>query len=282
MKTIGFIDYYLSEWHANHYPKWIAEASERIGEEFVVKYAWAEEYVSPIKNVNTDEWCAKYGVEKCASIEEVCEKADYICILAPSNPEKHLEYAEKALRYGKNTYIDKTFAPDLATAEKIFEAAEKYGTKFFSSSALRYATELAELEGTKSVITTGGGSNLPEYIIHQAEMIVKLFGASEILRVKAEPQGENQCTIRAEFEGGKECTMVYSSAYPFTACGEIADGVSKYAPAQSEYFAALIEDVLRFYLTGETSFDTRETLCVIKLREMAIKAKEQAGKWITE
>ena len=23
MKTIGFIDYYLDEWHANNYPAWI-------------------------------------------------------------------------------------------------------------------------------------------------------------------------------------------------------------------------------------------------------------------
>ena len=27
MKKIGFIDYYLNEWHADHYPKMIKEAS---------------------------------------------------------------------------------------------------------------------------------------------------------------------------------------------------------------------------------------------------------------
>ena len=27
MKKIGFIDYYLDEWHANNYPRMIAEAS---------------------------------------------------------------------------------------------------------------------------------------------------------------------------------------------------------------------------------------------------------------
>ena len=26
MKKIGFVDYYLSEWHANNYPAWIEEA----------------------------------------------------------------------------------------------------------------------------------------------------------------------------------------------------------------------------------------------------------------
>ena len=27
MKKIGFIDFFLDEWHANNYPKWIRQAS---------------------------------------------------------------------------------------------------------------------------------------------------------------------------------------------------------------------------------------------------------------
>ena len=80
------------------------------------------------------------------------------------------------LKYGKNTYIDKTFAPDFATAKKIFDIAENYGTKFFSSSALRYAPELENVKGACSLITTGGGSNFEEYIIHQTEMMIKTLG----------------------------------------------------------------------------------------------------------
>ena len=34
MKTIGFVDYYISEWHANEYPAWIKEANEKLGEDF--------------------------------------------------------------------------------------------------------------------------------------------------------------------------------------------------------------------------------------------------------
>ena len=30
MKTIGFVDYYISEWHANNYPEWIKQASEKL------------------------------------------------------------------------------------------------------------------------------------------------------------------------------------------------------------------------------------------------------------
>ena len=42
MIKIGFIDYFLDEWHANKYPAWFREASEKLGEELAVSYAWAE------------------------------------------------------------------------------------------------------------------------------------------------------------------------------------------------------------------------------------------------
>ena len=134
MKTIGFVDYYLSEWHANNYPIWIREICERTGKQFCVKYAWAERDISPVDGRSTDEWCKAFGVEKCDTIEELCEKSDYILVLAPSNPETHLRFAEKVLPFGKRTYIDKTFAPDDQTAQKIFAIAQKYSTPFFSSS----------------------------------------------------------------------------------------------------------------------------------------------------
>ena len=61
MKKIGFVDYYLSEWHANNYPAWIAEAAAKAGADYKLAYAWAELDVSPKDNVTTDEWCANYG-----------------------------------------------------------------------------------------------------------------------------------------------------------------------------------------------------------------------------
>ena len=38
---IGFVDYYISEWHANNYPDWIAQMSEKCGIDARVAYAWA-------------------------------------------------------------------------------------------------------------------------------------------------------------------------------------------------------------------------------------------------
>ena len=72
MKKIGFVDYYISEWHANNYPKWIKAANEEAGYDFEVAYAWAQEYVSPVDGRNTDEWCEAMGITRCQTVEELC------------------------------------------------------------------------------------------------------------------------------------------------------------------------------------------------------------------
>lgn len=279
MKKIGFIDYYISEWHANNYPAWIDEACARLGLEYKLAYAWAELNSSPKYGETTDEWCKKFGAEKCNTIEELCEKSDVIVILAPSDPETHLGYAEKALKYGKPTYIDKTFAPDLATAKKIFDIAEQHGTPFFSSSALRYGDELETPYECREILTTGGGSNLPEYIIHQAEMVVKKLGGGA-KSIKAETYG-SKTYLHVTYPDDRAATMIYASNLSFTAAmwgGEGTKNIQK--EIRSAYFVKLIEDMVSFFETQRFSFDGKETLEVIKLREGAIRAYELHGEWI--
>lgn len=279
MKTIGFVDYYISEWHANNYPVWIKEICNASGEEFAVKYVWAEKDVSPVDGVTTAEWCAKYGAEQCGTIEELCRKADYILILAPSDPEKHLGYAERVLKHGKRTYIDKTFAPDFGTAEKIFALGEKYGALFFSSSALRYASELEGRSGIKSVITVGGGGNMPEYLIHQIEMAVKLLGCGA-RRLKTERAGDDQYIIRVEYNDERKAAFVFSPGSPFAVMTQDERGEAGYISVSSDYFKALLADILHFYATGEKSFDGGQTLEVMKIREKAVAGISAPGEWL--
>lgn len=278
MKTIGFVDYYLSEWHANNYPGWIKEICEEKGIDVCLKYAWAEENASPLDGKTTEQWCEDFGCEKCETLSELCEKCDYVLVLSPSNPEKHLQYAKEVLKYKKNTYIDKTFAPDYDEAKEIFEIAEKYGTKFFSSSALRYADELSELENVKNIVTTGGGGNLPEYIIHQIEMVEKLL-KEKAVSVRVENQGR-QSICNVVFENDKKATMIYAPALPFAVCAENDKGESLYKVVSSDFFKNLLADILNFYETGERSFDPSETLEIMKIRTGVIKAFENPGECV--
>lgn len=281
MKTIGFIDYYISEWHANNYPKWIKEANETLGTDFVVKYAWAEIDKSPVDGKTTDEWCKINNVEKCETIEELCEKSDYILILAPSNPETHLRYVEKAFRYGKNTYVDKTFAPNYETAKKIFDLAEKNGTKFFSTSALRYASELTEYAGNVETVTVmGSGASVNEYVIHQTEMLVKLMGIGA-KRLKS-INSNDQHVITVEYNDGRIANVLFVSNYgtPTAFIPYLKGGQSKYVPIESSFFQTLLTDILKFYQSGNLPFNINETLEVMKIRDAIIKSETISESWI--
>ena len=277
-KKIGFVDLYLSEWHANNYPAWIKDATEKLALPYEVAYAYAMQDVSPVDGRTTDEWCAAFGVKKCESIDELCEKSDAIIILAPSNPEVHLHLAEAVLKHKKPTYIDKTFAPDYKTAREIYAIGEKYGTPFFSTSALRYEAELAGKCGATDVALTGGGSNFPEYSIHMIEMLVKTLGLGA-KTARAEIVG-SQTHVFVSYEDGRCASMTHAPMLPFAIYANTENGAS-YAPADSAYFPTLIETMLKFFEDGALPFPKEETLEAMKIREGALIAAENPGKTVS-
>ncbi|MBQ1263568.1 MAG: Gfo/Idh/MocA family oxidoreductase [Oscillospiraceae bacterium] len=275
MVKIGFIDYYLDEWHANNYPAWIKEASE---DEMQVSYCYGE--IDAPGGLTNDQWAEKYGVELCATIDELIEKSDVLCVLAPNNPETHERLSEKALMSGKTTYIDKTFAPDLETAKRIFDLAEKYNTPCMTTSALRYAEEYEPINGEaiKSLASVGGGE--PDvYMIHQIEPLVMLCGTKPT-RVRNTLTPE--CPIYAvEFENGKKASLVCSKAYcSFMMTFNFEDGAAKFVTVKSDFFKNFIKNLCVFYKTGEVLIPHEQTLAVMAIREACLEAKGTPDTWV--
>ena len=62
---IGFIDFYLCEFHAENYPAWFAEIAQKKGQDIRVVSAWAEEEVSPVDGRTSQDWSALTGAEHC-------------------------------------------------------------------------------------------------------------------------------------------------------------------------------------------------------------------------
>ena len=277
MKTIGLVDYFIDEWHSNNYIPWIEELCKEKSLDFKVTYAWAE-LDKPEGKRSTEEWCGENRIRKAESIDELCRKCDYIMILAPADPEKHLEYVKKVFPYGKTTYVDKTFAPDAMTAGEIFELGAKYGTPFFSSSALRYATELDGIEKPVFAATTGGGRSLEEYIIHQAEMLVRIMdGKASALKVE-EAGEERLCSIR--YADGREAQMLYGPTRGFSVKAELRDGRTVETDITSDYFKLLLGDILTFFVSGKPPFPPDETMEVMCIREAAVKGLTRPGEWM--
>lgn len=275
MKKIGFIDYYLDEWHANQYPEWIRNAS---GGAMEVAFAYALKDAE--HGLSNREWCAEHGVTWCGTIEEVIAQSDYLIVLSPDNPEQHEALAELPLASGKPTYIDKTFAPDRAAALRLFERAAQHQTPLYSSSALRYAAEYAEVEraGIKVISSLGPGL-LTNYSIHQIEPIVALMGtdAKRVMFIGT----EDAPALLIEFADGRQATIQQPGpGCPFMMAVNYDSGACRVVQPASDYFQSFIRDLVTFFETGRATVEPAETIAIMTIIENGLIAAQQPYQWM--
>ena len=276
MIKVGFIDHYLDEWHANNYPQFFADAA---GDEIKIAYAYAE--MDKPGGLTTDEWCKKFGVERLDTISEIVEKSDCIIVLSPDNPERHLDLCREPLASGKRVYVDKTFALTKDVAKQITAIADKSGTPFFSSSALRFSTELKDIdrEGICFINSRGPG-NFDTYAIHQIEPIVMLMGSSA-KRIMSVGSGKYESMV-IDFENGRRAVM---SHYGWTGVDfemniNYSDGRTVKIPQMSDSFPNFIKCLCEFFRTGKTFADHDETISIMGIIEAGNKALEKPCEWI--
>lgn len=275
MKKIGFIDYYLDEWHANNYPAWIKSASNG---EYEVAYAYGE-IDSPIGGRTTEQWCADMGIERVNSIDELIEKSDYMILLSPDNPEMHWPLCQKPLRSGKRTYVDKTFAPTAQIARDLFKLANDNDTPIFSSSALRFSNELAALpKKDVSFVLLSGPGNPENYLIHQIEPMVQLIKEKA---VRVQYNGiEGAASYIVEFENGKLGTANLLVSGDFQTTVKFSDGEVAFVPESTGTFDNLILAMLKFFETGDIPVDGQETITIAEVLEAAHEAEKTPGTWV--
>ncbi|MDB4866466.1 MAG: hypothetical protein JWR03_799 [Cohnella sp.] len=275
MKTIGFIDYFLDEWHAEKYPEWIEEAS---GGQMKVAYAYGK-IDSPTGTPNA-EWCAKRGIELLDSIDEVVQKSDYLIVLSPDHPQFHEELSQLPLRSGKPTYIDKTFAPDRKTALDLFELAHQHNTPMYSSSALRFATEYADADRqTVETIASIGPGRFENYSIHQIEPIVSLMGSNP-KRVMSFGT-TNSPALLIEFADGRQAELRHFGwECPFSMAVNYSSGNAKLIKVESDYFGPFMRNMVAFFETGKPMVLESETIAIISIIEYGLRAAETPFRWV--
>lgn len=275
MLKVGFIDYYLDEWHANEYPGFIDKASNG---RYKVCYAYGK-IDSPIGGISNAEWAKKHGVELVDTIDELVEKSDRIIVLSPDNPEMHEELCDIPLKSGKLVYVDKTFAPDRATAERIFANADKHNTRCYSSSALRFAAELKNIDKSKiHTIYSEGSGTYEMYSIHQIEPIVCLMQC-RAKKVMYTGDAAHPSMI-IEFEDGRRAHMHHGFEVPFRITVTDKDNNAEVNVIESDFFALFTEALIEFFDSGEIAVPHEQTIDVIAVREAGIRAMENPFTWV--
>lgn len=277
MIKIGFVDDFLDEWHANNYPTLIENICKKTGLDCKVCYAWAER-PSPFTGMTSEQWSKDHNIPLCATIDELCEKSDCIILLSPDTPHKHLPYAKEIFKHKKPTFIDKTFADSYVSGKEIFDTAAKYGTPFYSTSALRYAEELDDFTEPQYMTVTGCGVESENYYVHFLEIIVRVMHGKAV-RVRTEKMGR-QMFIRIFYDDGRIASIFYapvSADMPFTVSVDYGSDLGVYREVKSDFFTHQLTNILTFFTTGKIDFDTRETLEVMRLRDGLMKAEENVG-----
>lgn len=273
--NVGFIDYYLDEWHANHYPQLLQQKS---GGRLKVAYAYGM-IDSPITGKTSKQWCQEFGVQHCETIEEVVEKSDVLIVLSPDNCEMHEELCKKPLMSGKRTYVDKTFAPDKKTAEAIFAVAEAHHTPCYSTSALRFASEYEALAGQNiQAAAFWGPYDLETYSIHQLEPMIMLM-QGDVKRVLAQ-QANGWTQICLEWSDKRVASLTCTGKDgAFWTNIDLEQG-NRIFEITSDNFGAFIENLVSFFEGEDIPVTHSETIMIMAVREACLKASRQPGTWI--
>ncbi|MCP4786235.1 MAG: Gfo/Idh/MocA family oxidoreductase [Fuerstiella sp.] len=259
---IGFVDNNLDNFHSRTYLRILREDLKQQG--FTVNGAFALEAELSRK------WAADNDVPFSENVEDLAGKVDCFAILAPSSPELHLQLCEMVLPFGKPVFVDKTFAPNAATATKIFALADRHNAVVQTSSALRYTAVQDHVndigrENVKHMVTWGGGSSFEEYIVHPLELAISCLGPDvvEVMRRGTEPQSQLLLNLT---NGRTAVVNLYSNARTPYAATVTSDKDTKYISVDTkDLFVRATRGLIDFYKSEEPKIARRETMAIMQV-----------------
>ncbi|MDZ4656114.1 MAG: hypothetical protein SH868_00905 [Bythopirellula sp.] len=263
-QLIGLVDNQLDNFHAKVYLAAVRGPLAPRGYKIVGATALD---AAPSRN-----WALDNGLNYFDSVAKLADHVDYFMVLAPANPEMHLEMCEVVLPFGKPTFVDKTFAPDFATARKIFELADSFAVPIQTTSALRSSTvqeELAKLDTPlKSMFITSSGPTFAEYGIHPVELAVSCLGPDVSAVMRMGPKEHPQVILK--FSEGRTAIIDFNSRaeVPFTATLVSESSSISVEVAGDRLFVDAAASILDFFDAGEAQIDRGESLVIRQILDL--------------
>ncbi|MEK7477091.1 MAG: Gfo/Idh/MocA family oxidoreductase [Candidatus Coatesbacteria bacterium] len=266
-KRLAFVDYALDNWHSNTYLGYLRGALKGRG--------WEVAGCHAMREAEGRRWAAKNRIPYCASPVELNDRVDAFLVMAPSNPETHLALVRRVVRFGKPVWVDKTFAPDLATAKAIFALADAHRVPLETNSALRftavqaYAREVGR-DAIRHMVVWGGGGRLEEYTIHPLELLVSCMGP-KAERVMRRGKGE-EAQLLIDFSGGRTAVVnVYIGTNTDFAASVTTKQATRYIPVDGGVlFRDATAGILNFLEKRRPTFDRKESLVIRRLIDLTL------------
>lgn len=284
MLKIGFADYYLNNWHADNYPRFLRDAIAFYGYDARVTHAFGIHDAPPQGGLNTAQWCAQRNIAPAASMEQLVDEVDAIMVIAADNSAWHEEVCQLPLRSGKPVFVDKTFAPDLAAGKRLFALAEEHHTPVFSSSAQRYCQSILDYQAghpeRPRFVSTVGPHSLDSYAVHQLEPIVALMGTG-VKRIKAFSVGSMVTQLILDYGDGRLASFM-QSPQPWAEFNfMVSDGETgqRLVSDDRNFYHNLAKAILDFFVHGGCPVPHEETLEILAIIDAARVARTRPDVW---
>ena len=263
-KRIGFVDHKLDNFHANVFLKAFRHQLKDRGATVAGCHALDEE--------GGRAWAKKNDVPYFDDPAQLNGAVDAYMVLAPSNPEKHLELCQRIFQFGKPTYVDKTFAPDLATAQTIFDLADKHDVPVQTTSALRYTNVQAHAKGrdVRHMTAWGGGSSFEEYAIHPVEMVISVMGPKVASLMRRGDAKYSQLLLNFDRDRSATVNVYATEGTPFAAAVTDEKGTKLIEVETSRLFVDTAAAVLDFLESGKPNIDRAESLAIRRIIDAAV------------
>lgn len=227
------------------------------------------------------------GIEIVDSIDELVTKVDVV-LLESVDGRPHLEQVKPVLAAGKPVFIDKPVAGSLADALEIYRLAKEYDVPCFSSSSLRFSPGILGMRDNDQVgdvlgcVAFGPCSLEPHhpdlywYGVHGVETLFTIMGTGCVSVSRTQTEDYDLVTgvwsdgRIGTFRGLRAGKKDYG-ALVFGSKGIVrSGGYSGYQP--------LVEEICRFFKTGEVPVSAEETIEMFAFMEAADESKRQGGK----
>ncbi|MBI4662496.1 MAG: hypothetical protein HY735_27080 [Verrucomicrobia bacterium] len=265
-RRVGFVDDNLENYHANVFLNALRGPLNDKG--FTVAGCVG------LREAEGRAWAQKNAVTYFDTAAALNEAVDFFMVLAPSTPETHLELCRRVLPFKKPTYVDKTFAPDLATAQEILALADRHGAAIQTTSALRYTNvqeQVKKLAPAKveHMITWGGGGSFAEYAIHPLELLISVMGHETTALMRRGTGNRSQLLIDFAGERTGVVNVYPQSNTPFAASVTTEKATYYMAVESSQIFVNNASAILNFFLAGKPNIDRRQTLALMRLLDAA-------------
>ena len=270
-KRIGFVDDDLDNFHTRVYLEAIRGPLKERG--FTVAGAWA------LQAEKSRAWAAKNELPYFDDPAALDKAVDVYAILAPSTPATHEDLCKRFLPFGKTSFVDKTFAPDVATASRLFALADQHKVALQTSSALRYtaAQKAVKVVDVRHVVTWGPGRSYDEYAVHPVEMAVSLMGPEAVALMRRGADPESQLLI--DFTGGRTAVVnVYNQRKTPYAASITTAKETRYVEVDTKpLFVDAASAMLDFFEARKELIDRRESMAVMRILEAARNPAALAG-----